>query len=476
MKSWPRPWSGTLHFIGIGGVGMSSLATLLARRGVHVRGSDQQVYPPASDMLARAGIEVRTPYSPENLDPEPDLVVVGNAVSRGNPELESALDRGLTLASLPGVIERWMVPERRVTVVAGTHGKTTTTSMLAWLHEAAGRDPSFFVGGQPGNFASGARWGEGRDLLLEGDEYDTAFFDKGPKFLHYWPEVAVIGAIEFDHADIYADIESIERAFDLLVRLVPPRGTLLIPVDDAVARRVARRARCRVATFGESPGADTGYAERVDDGTGQVFTVTRRGEVLGEARLALGGEHNARNACAALAAFEAAGGDLAQGLADLSGFRPPRRRLERLAARGGIALFDDFAHHPTAVAHVVKTLSGVKGAGGRLLACLEPRSNTMTRSLVGEALVEALAGADLAWIGPVHRPERYAAGEALDVERLVGALSARGVDARGPLPPDAIFASVSGEAREGDIIVVMTNGAFGGLSRRLQEWLQQGAG
>ncbi|NJN63845.1 MAG: hypothetical protein HC882_02490 [Acidobacteria bacterium] len=263
MGRWPAPWPERAYLIGIGGAAMSGLATLLAARGVRVAGSDGAVYPPASSTLAEAGIDVRTPYAAANLDRDAGLVIVGNAISRGNEELERALDLGLPLASMAEVIERLLVPGHRVTTVAGTHGKTTTSCLLAHLHHAAGRDPSFLVGGRPGNFESGSRCGAGEDLILEADEYDTAFFDKGPKFLHYWPTIAVLGPVEFDHADIYADQAAVERAFALHLRLIPPSGVLVLHADDPVASRLARGARCRIVTTGLDRAHDIAAIERV---------------------------------------------------------------------------------------------------------------------------------------------------------------------------------------------------------------------
>ncbi|MCU0230539.1 MAG: Mur ligase family protein [Acidobacteria bacterium] len=469
MGRWAADWPDTAHFIGVGGVAMSGLATLLAQRGVRVRGSDQAVYAPASEVLAAAGIEVRTPYAAANLDPVPelDLVVVGNAVSRGNPELERALDERLPMASLAEVVERLLVPGRRVSVVAGTHGKTTTSSLLAWLHHAAGRDPSFLVGGRPGNFPHGGQLGRGEDLVLEGDEYDTAFFDKGPKFLHYWPQVAVIGAVEFDHADIYADLAAVERAFALLVRMVPASGLLAVPHDDSVARRLAAAARCRVATFGLSGNAELAALERSDGDDGQRFVVSRGGRVLAEARLALPGPHNAKNALAALLAAEAAGLPIAAAAPHLATWIPPRRRLELTGRGDGVAAYDDFAHHPTAIAHTLATLRGRVPPGGRLVACFEPRSNTMVRKVFEGALVEALAQADVVWLGAVDRPERFHDDERLDVATVVARLRAAGRRAEGPLSPEAILAGVRASLTPGDVVVVMSNGAFGGLAPQL---------
>jgi UDP-N-acetylmuramate: L-alanyl-gamma-D-glutamyl-meso-diaminopimelate ligase len=469
MGRWVAEWPRAAHFIGVGGVAMSSLATLLAERGVRVSGSDQAVYPPASDVLAAAGIEVRTPYAAAHLDPVPDLLVVGNAVSRGNPELERALDERLPLASLAEVVERLLVPGRRVSVVAGTHGKTTTASMLAWLHHAAGRDPSFLIGGRPGNFPHGGRLGGGDDLVLEGDEYDTAFFDKGPKFLHYWPQVAVIGAVEFDHADIYADLAAVERAFALLVRMVPGSGLLAVPHDDPVARRLAAAARCRVATFGLDESAGLAALERAEGGDGQRFVLARDGRALAEVRLALPGPHNARNALAALLAAEGAGLPIEEAARHLASWVPPRRRLEVTGRGGGVVAYDDFAHHPTAIAHTLATLRARVPAGGRLVACFEPRSNTMVRKVFERALGDALSAADAIYLGAVDRPERFPDDERLDVAAVVAQLRARGRDAAGPLAPDEIFARIAQGLAAGDVAVVMSNGAFGGLARRLGE-------
>ncbi len=448
---------------------MSGLATLLAGRGVQVRGSDQAIYPPASEILAAAGIEVLTPYDPVHLDPPPELVVVGNAVSRGNPELEGALERSLPLASLAEVVERLLVPSRRVSVVAGTHGKTTTSSMLAWIHEAAGREPSFLIGGRPGNFDSGGRLGSGEDLVLEGDEYDTAFFDKGPKFLHFWPQIAVVGAIEYDHADIYPDLAAVERAFTLFARLVPQNGLLAVAHDDPIARRVAGTARCRVATFGLEEGADLSAWERTEGAEGQRFLVARRRRALAEVRLAIPGPHNARNALAALLAAEAAGVPIEEGARALAGWIAPRRRLELAGRGGGIAAYDDFAHHPTAIAETLATLRGRVPAGGRLVACFEPRSNTMVRRIFERELGDALSAADAIFLAPIDRPERFAPDERLDVAAVAEGLRGRGRDAEGPLSADAILERLAATLRSGDVVVIMSNGAFGGLARRLGE-------
>jgi UDP-N-acetylmuramate: L-alanyl-gamma-D-glutamyl-meso-diaminopimelate ligase len=474
MGRWPAPWPKSAYLIGIAGSAMSGLAALLQESGVRVSGSDAAIYPPASEVLAESGIDVRTPYDAANLPGDCELVIVGNAISRGHPELEAALASEVPLASMAEVIERLLVPGRRVSAVAGTHGKTTSASLLAHLHHAAGRDPSFLIGGRPGNFARGERLGRGEDLVLEADEYDTAFFDKGPKFLHYWPKVAILGPVEFDHADIYRDRVAVEFAFSLLVRLVPSTGTLVVHGDDECARRLASEARCRVVETGSAPTAELRIVEREDDESGQGFALARGGRISARVRLALPGLHNAQNAAAALAAAEAAGLPLDQAIPLVAGFLPPRRRLDVRARGGRGVLYDDFAHHPTAVRHTLETLRTQVPRGGRLIACLEPRSNTMVRSFVRKPLEDALALADMVFVGEVDRPERFEDDERLDVHALVQSLVERGVEAAGPVSTERIIFALDGKTRAEDRIVVMSNGAFGGLPARLARALGGG--
>lgn len=471
MGRWPAAWPKSVHMIGVGGVAMSGLAAVLARAGTRVRGSDRAVYPPASTMLELAGIELRTPFDRAHLEPFPELVVVGNAISRGNVELEGALENQLQIASLPEVIERLLVPGRRVSVVAGTHGKTTTTSMLAWIHHATGRDPTFLIGGQPGNFDVGARLGSGHELILEGDEYDSCFFDKGPKFLHYWPRIAILGPVEFDHADIYSDLAAVERSFELLTRLIPRDG-VLIAHQHPVTLRVAAASRAPVQSCGTGSDADWCILDRQDQLDGQSFLLQFGGH-RHSVQLAIAGEHNALNATAAIAAAHAAAIPLDQALAAISSFRPPKRRLELLAELGGIRLIDDFAHHPTAIEQTLRTLRSLVPSGGRLIACVEPRSNTMVRTVFATELSAALALADRVLLGAIDRPERFQAGEALDIATLCRTIRERGADANGPLTPEQIETQVTADWRAGDCIVVMSNGAFGGLAQRLRQRLQR---
>ncbi|GAB4368283.1 MAG: UDP-N-acetylmuramate:L-alanyl-gamma-D-glutamyl-me so-diaminopimelate ligase [Acidobacteriota bacterium] len=472
MGRWPASWPDRAWFLGIGGAAMSGLACLLAERGTEVAGSDGAVYPPASDVLAEAGIEVRTPFDAANVPTDGRLIVVGNAISRGNPELERALDLGLPLASMAELIERLLVPGRRVIAVAGTHGKTTTASLVVHLLAAAGRDPSFVIGGRPGGFPRGAHLGRGVDLVVEADEYDTAFFDKGPKMMHYWPRIAVLGPVEFDHADIYADQAAVERAFALFLRLVPAAGRIVAHADDPVARRLAGAASAPVTLAGDAPDAAFSAAVRDEDAGGQTFDLLVSGRAEAQVRCALPGAHNRHNVLAALAAVDAAGLPAGQAARHVATFRPPARRLTLIAAGARGTAWDDFAHHPTAIRATLETVRRAVPEGGRLVACVEPRSNTMVRAGTAPALFEALRAADVVYLGPVDRPERFTDDERLDVAALAARLRAEGIDAEGPLEAGEIAARIAAGGRAGDRIVVMSNGAFGGLPQRLAEVLR----
>jgi len=469
MGRWAADWPASVHMLGVGGIAMSSLAALFARNGVDVRGSDVQVYPPASEVLADSGIEVMTPYDSANLERPASLYVVGNAIARGNPELEVLLERGAPICSMAELIERLLIPGRRPSVVAGTHGKTTTSSMLAHIHLSAGRDPSFFVGGTFGGMESGARLGEGPDIVIEGDEYDTAFFDKGPKFLHYWPQIAVLGPVEFDHADIYRDLEDVERAFERFLRLLPSSGTLVVDGDAASSVKLARAAPGRSVELGFSDGA-AARVEIVEQGA-EMQTFRLIWPVAGEVEVELPmlGVHNAKNASAAIVAATVAGVGMELAANSLGTFRPPRRRLERIGGWRGAELFDDFAHHPTSIGLTLDALRSSVRDGGRLVACVEPRSNTMVRRIVQDALESTLAKADVVLLAPVHRPERFAAPELLDVEALTATLRRSGIEAHGPLRLESFAGRLEELLRPGDLVVIMSNGAFGGLTHELSE-------
>jgi len=444
-----------VHILGICGTFMGSLALLARELGHTVSGSDAGVYPPMSTQLEEAGIALREGYSPANLAPRPDLVVIGNALSRGNAEVEAVLDTGLPYVSGPQWLAEHVLPGRRVIAVAGTHGKTTTASLVAWLLESAGLSPGFLIGGVPRNFGISARLGAyDAPFVVEADEYDTAFFDKRSKFVHYRPEIAVLGNLEFDHADIFTDLAAIERQFHHLVRTVPGKGRLLVADNAPALERVLAMGRWSpVVRFGAEAGSDWQLVLEHPDAS--RFRVIH-GEADAVVEWSLSGEYNARNALAALAAAHECGLDLARGAAALSRFETPRRRQELRGEVAGIRVIDDFAHHPTAIA---ATLGGLRAAGdaGRLLAVIEPRSNTMRLGALRERLAQSVADADAAFW---YRPE----GLDWPLEAVVAASPVPASEER---DLDALVAALVAEARPYDRIVVMSNGGFGGIHDKL---------
>jgi UDP-N-acetylmuramate: L-alanyl-gamma-D-glutamyl-meso-diaminopimelate ligase len=461
-----------IHLIGVCGTAMATLAALLKQQGHEVSGSDQHVYPPMSDFLVREGIVLLEGYQPAHVDGALDLVVVGNAISRGNVELETVLDRGLRYCSLPEAVRDCFLWGRRPIVLAGTHGKTTTTSLTAWLLTDAGADPTVLVGGIARNLGpEGAsyRVGRGDLFVIEGDEYDSAYFDKTAKFLKYLPHVAVVGNIEFDHADIYADLDEVRLAFRRLVTLVPRSGLTLLGADspDAVALRT--RAPSRVETFGLSPEADW-RATDLEQAAGRTsFTLVHQGRDHGRCVLPMVGVHNVRNALAAMAASAFVGVSPDQLQRSLPGFLGVRRRLEEVGQRRGITVFDDFAHHPTAVD---ETLKAVRAAwpSRRVWAIFEPRSASSCRRVFQADFAQAFAGADQVVIASVFRstlPDHARLSEA----DLVRDLQQVGVAARHLPDVPAIVDAVAREARPGDLIVVMSNGGFDGIHGRLLQAL-----
>jgi len=455
---------------------MATLAALLKHRGHDVIGSDEHVYPPMSDFLAAERITVLEGYRPEHLDAKPDLVVVGNAISRGNAELEAVLDRGIRYASMAETIrDQWLWDAQSI-VIAGTHGKTTTTALTGWLLTAAGADPTVLIGGIARNFGiDGAsyRIGAGQAFVIEGDEYDSAYFDKTAKFLKYLPDIAVINNIEFDHADIYSDIDEVRLAFRRLVNLVPKSGLTLLGIDSPDAAGLVPHARSRVQTFGLSSGADWRAANIVIEQRTR-FGLIHAGKDLGEFTMPLLGEHNVRNALVAIAIGVDLGLDverLRQGLADFKGVK---RRLEVVGEARGITIYDDFAHHPTAVD---ETLKAVRRAspGKRIWAIFEPRSASSCRRIFQDDFVRAFAGADQVVIASVFRSS-LAPEERLSEAQLVDDLTSRRVHARHLPDVETIVAAVASESRDGDLIVVMSNGGFGGIHRKLLSALGRGSG
>jgi UDP-N-acetylmuramate: L-alanyl-gamma-D-glutamyl-meso-diaminopimelate ligase len=454
-----------VHLIGVCGTAMATLAAMLKTRGFDVRGSDQNVYPPMSDFLAEQQITTLQGYDAAHITADLDLVVVGNAISRGNPELEEVLDRKIRFCSLPEAIRDHFLWGARSVVIAGTHGKTTTTSLTGWLLAHGGADPSVLIGGIADNFGGSYRVGGGREFVIEGDEYDSAFFDKTAKFLKYLPDIAVVNNIEYDHADIYPDLESIRVAFRRLVNLIPRRGLLLAGADDAEAKALGSVARCRVETFGLSDGADwQAHDLRVSAGS-TAFSLRRRGEPAGTFEVPLLGAYNVRNAVAAIAVGAAVGLSPDTMAAGLRAFKGVRRRLQLRGTENGVSVYDDFAHHPTAIA---ETLAGVRSAypDRRIWAIFEPRSATSCRRVFQSEFVKALVAADTVLLPAVFR-SNLPEDQRLSPEQVIEDLKARGKDARYVPKVDDIVAQVAKGARAGDLVIVMSNGGFEGIHDKL---------
>jgi UDP-N-acetylmuramate: L-alanyl-gamma-D-glutamyl-meso-diaminopimelate ligase len=463
-----------VHLVGIAGTAMGSLAGLLQAAGYRVTGSDAEIYPPISTQLAELNIPVREGYRASNLDPAPDLpvpdlVVIGNALSRGNEEVEAILDRKLNYASLPETLRELFLRGRETMVVAGTHGKTTVTSLLSWIFHDAGLAPSFLIGGVPGNFPQSFALDSGSHFVIEGDEYDTAFFDKGPKFLHYRPDSAVLTSIEFDHADIYKDLAAVETAFQRLVNLIPRRGCLIAQAESETVRRCIARAFCTVETFGFEEGdwqaRDISATERAT-----TFRVIRRGEALGPVTMQQFGRHNVANALAAAAMASHYGIGWEAIRRALASFQGVKRRMEVVGEAGGVTVVDDFAHHPTAIRETLRA-ARARFAGRRLWAVLEPRSNTLRRSVFQAELVDALAGSDRVVLAEVFRSDRIPPAERLNPEAVRDELNRRGVHAEFGGGADQIVESMASQLRSGDVVVVMSNGGFGGIHRKLLDAL-----
>lgn len=462
----------SIHLMGICGTGMGSFAGLLKAAGYSVRGSDENVYPPMSDKLKAWGIEVLPGYSPENLEPAPDLVVVGNVIRRTNPEAQAVLERKLNYTSFPKALGELFLANKHSIVVSGTHGKTTTTSLIAWLLSNAGMDPGMLVGGVPGNFDEGFRLGRGEHFVVEGDEYDTAFFDKGPKFLHYRTRTAILTSVEFDHADIYRDLEHVKESFRRLVAVLPTDGVLIVRADDPGATDVSAGAACTVWTYGPGQMWD-GRVEGFDTVRGTMrFTVLRAGVAVGTFESSLVGEHNLYNQVAAAAAATRVGATPEQLASGFSTFAGIRRRQEVIGEPGGVTVVDDFAHHPTAVASTIRALRDRFGER-RLWVIWEPRSATSRRAIFQDAYGVSFDGADQVIVARPYDQSRIPEAERFDAIALVETLCDRGLNAL--LLPDAaqIAATVSARAHPSDVIAIFSNGGFDGLHGKLLELLEQ---
>jgi len=464
-----------IHLIGICGTAMASLAGMLQERGFRVTGSDAASYPPMSTFLESLGIPVAQPFAEANLgshsDPRPDLVIVGNALSRGNVELERVLDERIPFCSLPQILHDEFLVGKDVLVVAGTHGKTTTTSMLAWIFETAGLQPSFLIGGIAENFGRSFGLGEGKHFILEGDEYDTAFFDKGPKFLHYFPDSVILTSIEFDHADIYKDLDAVETAFKRLVNLVPRRGRIIGFDAGASIDRCLKKAFCPVERYGVSDRAGWRIASLKLSEDRTSWSVLRDGKPWADFEFPLGGEYNVWNATAAAAL--AANYDISRDVIAqaFKTFRSVKRRLELKAEVNGVTIIDDFAHHPTAIEQTIQALRS-RYPQSRLWVVLEPRSNTMRRNVLQDALARSLALADQVVIAAIFRSEAIPEAERLDLDRVVGEIQKRGKQARIFADADAIVNAIAPELRERDVVAILSNGGFGGIYEKLPQRLR----
>jgi len=464
-----------IHLIGICGTAMASLAGMLKERGFNVTGSDAAAYPPMSDFLASLEIPVAQPFAAENLNPRPDLVVVGNAISRGNIELEHVLDNRLPFRSLPQLLHDEFLIGKDVIVVAGTHGKTTTTSMLSWIFQSAGLEPSFLIGGIAENFGTSFQLGQAKHFILEGDEYDTAFFDKGPKFLHYFPDSVILTSVEFDHADIYSDLEAVETSFRRLVNLVPGRGRIVAFDTGESLNRCLSRAFCPVDRYGSTSNAIWRIADLHLSPDCTRWRVLQKGKLWAEFKFELAGEYNVWNATAA-AAMAASYGISKEAIAGaLETFKSVKRRLEVRAVVNGITIIDDFAHHPTAIAGTLRALRS-RYPGSRIWAILEPRSNTLRRNILQAELAQSLALADEVVVANVFKSDAIPESERLHLSKLSADIQKYGRRARIIPEVDGIIQVAAPEMRAGDVVAILSNGGFGGIYEKLPKRLKVIAG
>jgi UDP-N-acetylmuramate: L-alanyl-gamma-D-glutamyl-meso-diaminopimelate ligase len=463
-----------VHLIGVAGTAMAALAGMLAERGLRVTGSDNQFYEPTASLLRRSRVELMEGFSPAHLAPAPDLVVVGNVVTRNNPEAHALLASPIAYLSMPEALWHFFLSGRRVLMVAGTHGKTTSTSILAQVLAAAGRDPSMLVGGVAKNFGSNYRLGAGREFVIEGDEYDTAFFDKGPKFLHYRPHGAILTAVEFDHADIYRDLDHVKSSFRAMVEQMESSRVLAVCADFPHALEVSATARARTLTFGLDAGEFRAADIRNDSG-GARFNVERGGTVVArDLLLPLGGRMNVANALGVfvlLGAFGLSSEEIASGLASFAGVV---RRQEVIGEAAGVTVVDDFAHHPTAIRVTLEAVAE-RWPGRRILAAFEPRSNTARRNVFEDAFASAFDRAARVYLGPVYFKENdpIPIAERLDTAALARAIGSRGPAAYACASNEEILELMLADVRAGDIALFMSNGPFDDLKNRMLAALRQ---
>jgi UDP-N-acetylmuramate: L-alanyl-gamma-D-glutamyl-meso-diaminopimelate ligase len=455
----------TVHLIGIGGTAMASAAAAMHEKGFQVSGSDQNIYPPMSTFLADRKIDVRSGYSEQNLAHKPDLVVVGNAISRGNPEVEAVLDRKLRYCSLPELLKEFFIRGKRSLVVTGTHGKTTTTSLLTWVFEQNGLNPSYLIGGIPTNLGQGARFTESEWFIIEGDEYDTAFFDKRSKFVHYLPEVVVINNVEFDHADIFDNLAAIQTSFKRLINLIPRNGQLLANGDDGNLAPLLDVTHCPVKRFGLGENNSVRAFNLKLAPTASEFEIPSF-----KFRIGLLGELNVRNALAVVACAKHCGLNNKQIQSAFDTFKGIKRRLEVRGIAGGVTVVDDFGHHPTAIRETLRALR-IKYPGTKIWAIFEPRSNTTRRNVFQQELAAAFQDADAVVIAQVARLEQLRPEERLNPEKLLQDLQAAGKPSAYLPDVEAIIGHVTQNVRGDEVICVFSNGGFGNIHAKLLERL-----
>jgi len=459
------------YLVGICGTAMASLAGMLQARGFVVSGSDSDVYPPMSDYLDRLGIRIYKGYKPEHiLEAKPDVVVIGNALSRGNPEIEHVLDSGVRYQSMAETVKELFIRGKTSIVVSGTHGKTTTTAMLSWMLEAAGRSPSFLVGGIAENFGGSFQLGDGKEFVIEGDEYDTAFFDKGPKFLHYLPQLLLLKNIEYDHADIYPDIESLKTSFRRLINIVPRSGLIVAGVDSPIVRELIPAAFSRVAEAGIERG-EWQARDIVPKDAGMSFGVFNKDVRVGEFSIPMLGTFNVQNALGVVVVGKELGIENAEIQKGLSSFKSVKRRLELLGEVEKIRVYDDFAHHPTAVLETLRAIRE-RFPKDRVWAIFEPRSHTCRRRIFEQEFIKAFDPADTVVVARVFGGTTMSVEEQLSPDRVVEGVRARGKIAENFDSTDEIVQYVAGNAAPGDQIVVMSNGGFDGIHRKILERLR----
>ncbi|MEW5743072.1 MAG: Mur ligase family protein [Myxococcota bacterium] len=454
-----------IHLVGVAGTGMGSFAGMLKAAGYDVTGSDENVYPPMSDMLRAWGIQALTPYAPANLDvARPDLAIIGNVIRRVNPEATAVRERRIPQMSFPAALGALFLAQRHSVVVAGTHGKTTTSALMGHVLADAGRDPSFLVGGVALNAGGNYRLGKGAHFVVEGDEYDTAYFDKGPKFLHYRPQTLILTSVEFDHADIYRDLPHYESSFEKVVALVPAAGTIVVSARWPNAVKLARAGKARVITYSsdDEVNADVRPAHLRLGPEGARFGVTMHGEPKGEVLLPMAGAHNVENALGVFAAAKTLGLSNEEIAQAFRTFRGVKRRQEERGEPGGVLVIDDFAHHPTAVKETIAAVAS-RYPGRRLWAVFEPRSNTSRRNIHQHEYAQSFTGAARASIKVPEKHDKIPSGEELDVPRLARELSAQGLPAFAAGSVPELLDEVVRDARAGDVLLVMSNGAFGGF-------------